>query len=191
MTTETTHLPRRQFHAQIAAALATAAGLTGQAASAQQAASPSVPANKTDEPLHDMSGFPTNWTGKEQVVMLLYPDFTALDLVGPQYMFGSLMGAKVHLVAKTMEPVMSDTKMAIMPTMTLDQCLKQLPEFDIFSVPGGTSGTLAVLRDAPMMDFVRECGRRSKLITSVCTGSVIFSKATAPLPTGSHVICYP
>jgi cyclohexyl-isocyanide hydratase len=177
MTTQNTHLPRRQFHSQMAAALATAAGLTSQASWAQPTASPAASTTPTNEPQHDMSGFPANWTGKEQVVMLLYPEFTALDLVGPQYMFASLMGAKVHLVAKTLEPVMSDTRMAIMPTMTMDQCLKQLPEFDIFCVPGGTNGTLAVLRDAPMMDFVREGGRRSKLITSVCTGSVILAGA--------------
>jgi cyclohexyl-isocyanide hydratase len=175
MTPSLSRLPRRQFHAEIAVALAAAAGLSSPASTAQTTSKPASGA--ADEPLHDMSGFPSDWTRKEQVVMLLYPDFTALDLVGPQYMFGSLMGAKVHLVAKTMEPVMSDTKMAIMPTMTLDQCLAQVPEFDIFSVPGGTSGTLAVLKDQQMMDFVRESGRRAKLITSVCTGSVILAGA--------------
>jgi hypothetical protein len=34
--------------------------------------------------------------------MMVYPRMTALDLIGPQYMFASLMGAKVHLVARSM-----------------------------------------------------------------------------------------
>ena len=32
--------------------------------------------------------------GGEQIAMLLYPGFTALDLVGPHYMFACMMGGK-------------------------------------------------------------------------------------------------
>jgi cyclohexyl-isocyanide hydratase len=39
---------------------------------------------KTTKPAHDMSGVPASWHGKEQIAMLLYPGFTALDLVGPK-----------------------------------------------------------------------------------------------------------
>ncbi len=42
---------------------------------------------------HDMINMPPTWAVKEQIAMLLYPGFTALDLIGPQYMFASLMGA--------------------------------------------------------------------------------------------------
>jgi putative intracellular protease/amidase len=46
--------------------------------------------------------------GKEQVAMLLYPGFTALDLVGPQYFFACMLGATVHLV--TTEPDLAPVK---------------------------------------------------------------------------------
>lgn len=36
--------------------------------------------------------------------MLLYPGFTAIDLVGPQYYMQGLLGSEVHLVAKTPAP---------------------------------------------------------------------------------------
>src|SRR5690348_7438742 len=45
----------------------------------------------------------------DHIAMLVYPKMTALDLIGPQYLFASLGGAKVHLVAKSLEPVTSDT----------------------------------------------------------------------------------
>ena len=51
-----------------------------------------------------------DWMGHETIAMLLYPRFTALDLFGPQHMFGNLMGAKVLLVAETADPVASDTR---------------------------------------------------------------------------------
>jgi putative intracellular protease/amidase len=70
--------------------------------------------------------------------MLLYPGFTALDLAAPQYAFSSIMGPPVLLVAKTKQPVVSDTGMAIVPTHTFAECPADLSL--IFS-PGGSDGT--------------------------------------------------
>ena len=53
--------------------------------------------------------------GKERVAMLVYPGFTALDLVGPHYFLACMMGATVQLVARTLEPMHSDLKLAVMP----------------------------------------------------------------------------
>lgn len=125
-------------------------------------------------PVHDMSAFPPQWTGSEQIAMLLYPGFTALDLVGPQYMLASLMGAEVHLVAKTMEPVLSDTQMAIVPTLDFEHCPRAL---DILFVPGGGQGTLDAMRDDATVDFIRERGLVAKQLASVCTGSLLLGQA--------------
>jgi putative intracellular protease/amidase len=123
---------------------------------------------------HDMSAMPASWTGKVQIGMLLYPGMTALDFVGPQYMFAGLMGAKVHHVAKTMAPVVSDTKIAISPTVTLARCPRDL---DILFVPGGGAGTIAAMQDAQILAFLADRGSRAKLITSVCTGSLVLGAA--------------
>ncbi|MDX2263723.1 MAG: DJ-1/PfpI family protein [Hyphomicrobiales bacterium] len=131
-------------------------------------------AHAAEAPPHDMSMTPKEWVGSEQIAMLMYPGFTALDLVGPQYMFGNLMGATVHLVAKTREPVMSDTKLAIAPSATLEECPRDL---DILFVPGGSSGTLSAMRDEAIMAFVKDRGKRAKYVTSVCTGSLILGAA--------------
>ena len=123
---------------------------------------------------HDMSAMPASWTGKEQIGMLLYPGMTALDFVGPQYMFAGLMGAKVHHVAKTMAPVVSDTQLALSPTVTLGRCPRDL---DILFVPGGGAGTIAAMQDAEVLAFLADRGRRAKLVTSVCTGSLVLGAA--------------
>lgn len=157
-------IERRSFLHAAAAALTTSPWLAhaGQDPSAQASSA------------HDMSAMPVSWTGKEQIGMLLYPGMTALDFVGPQHMFAGLMGAKVHHVAKTMAPVVSDTQLAILPTITLARCPRDL---DILFVPGGGAGTLATMQDAQILAFLADRGRRAKLVASVCTGSLVLGAA--------------
>ncbi len=149
-------------------------------ATAALAASPwlaragNAPAGQPITPGHDMSNMPPNWTGKEQIGMLLYPGFTALDFVGPQYMLAGLLGARVHHIAKTMAPVLSDTQLTIMPTMTFAEAPREL---DILFVPGGGQGTLDALRDDALLTFVSDRGSRAKWVTSVCTGSLVLGAA--------------
>ena len=157
--------PRRDFLRHLAAA-----GLAGSAAT-MHAAEPPTGGVRPD---HDMSAFPPSWTGKEQIAMLLYPGFTALDLVGPQYMLSSLMGAKVHLVARTLKPVRSDSGITVTPAMTLAQVPKDL---DILFVPGGSQGTLNAMNDPVLIRWIADRGRRAKLVASVCTGSMLLGQA--------------
>ncbi|QGM44780.1 DJ-1/PfpI family protein [Methylocystis heyeri] len=125
-------------------------------------------------PQHDMSSMPAHWHGKEKVVFLIYPGFTALDMVGPQYMFASLLGAKVEVVAKTLAPVRSDTGLTFTPSTRFEDAVG---DYDILCVPGGTQGTLAAIRDDATIAYVRDIGRKARFVTSVCTGSMILGAA--------------
>lgn len=113
--------------------------------------------------------------GGEQIAMLLYPGFTALDLVGP-YHFLSMPGATVHLVSnqKDLSPVASDLGLAIQPTMNISDCPRDLT---VLFVPGGTSGTLAAGRDPATLAFLHDRASRAEWITSVCTGSLVLGAA--------------
>jgi cyclohexyl-isocyanide hydratase len=124
-----------------------------------------------------------NEMGKLQqtAVLLLYPGMTALDLTGPQYVFASTMGMKVHLLAKTADPITTDTGLVIQPAGTFEQCPDDI---SVFFVPGGTTGTLAAIRDDETLAFVKACGERAEYVTSVCTGSLIL--AAAGLLDGYH-----
>jgi cyclohexyl-isocyanide hydratase len=114
--------------------------------------------------------------GEEQVAMLLYPGFTALDLVGPQFFFAGMMGATVHLVTTQpdLAPVHSDLGLAIAPTVTMANAPRDL---DVLFVPGGTEGTMDVMRREDVIAFVADRGSRAKHVTSVCTGSMILGQA--------------
>jgi putative intracellular protease/amidase len=138
-------------------------------ATAARAAPPFTPADG-----HDMTMAPADWTRHDQIAMLVYPRMTALDLIGPQYMFASLMGAKVHLVGKTLQPVTSDTGVTITPTATFADCPKDLT---VLFAPGGTQGTLDALEDHETRAFMADRGSRAAYVTSVCTGALILGAA--------------
>ncbi len=114
--------------------------------------------------------------GDEQIAMLIYPGFTALDLVGPYHFLSGMMGAKVHLVTNgsDLRPVASDMGLAIVPTLTLEACPQNLT---LLFTPGGTDGTLAAARDSRTIGFLRDRASRADYVTSVCTGALILGAA--------------
>ncbi|HEY6514996.1 MAG TPA: DJ-1/PfpI family protein [Steroidobacteraceae bacterium] len=119
------------------------------------------------------SQIPPGWIGHDVIAQLIYPNMTALDLVGPHYMLSLLMGAKVHLVAKTADPVTSDLGLTITPTTTFERCPRNLT---VLFAPGGT-GALSAAADPQTRAFIAERGSRAKYVTSVCTGSLILAAA--------------
>lgn len=130
--------------------------------------------NAERETGHDMNHVPPHWIGKEEIAFLIYPDFTALDMVGPHYMLTNLMGAKVHLVARTKEPVRSDTGLVFTPDKDFSDCPEAL---DVLCIPGGTVGTLRAIRDRATLGFVKSRGEKARFVTSVCTGSLVLAAA--------------
>lgn len=150
-------------------------GLTAFAAQiAAGAFSAPVAAHESSPRPHDMSGAPSSWRGRERIVFLIYPGFTALDMVGPHYMLTNLMGASTQVVAKSMEPVKSDTGLVFAPSARFEDAFT---EIDILCVPGGTAGTLAAMRDDATVAFIRKAGRKARFVTSVCTGSMLLGAA--------------
>lgn len=158
---------RTALVATMLASLASAAGAAAKGASGGDAKA-RVPAPGE----HDQ--MPAHWVQDNHVAMLIYPKMTALDMIGPQYMFASMMGAKVHLVAKTRDPVTSDTGVTIVPTASFDEVPKDLT---VLFAPGGTVGTLAAMEDEATRTFMADRGARARYVTSVCTGSLILGAA--------------
>ena len=152
--------------AALALALA-AGGLSTSLSAAQTGGEPAPPA-------HDMSVMPAHWMGTEKIAFLIYPDFTALDMVGPHYMLTNLMGATTHIVAKAKTPVRSDTGLVFLPSADFGDCPTDL---DILCVPGGSTGTLNAIRDEATLRFLQDRGSRARFITSVCTGSLLLAAA--------------
>ena len=135
---------------------------------------------------------PAHWTGKEQIAFLIYPEFTALDMVGPHYMLTGLMGATTHVVAKTREIVKSYTGLMFQPSASFDDCPADL---DILCVPGGASGTLAAMQDEPTIRFLKDRGSRAKFchigLHGLARSSVpqVCFQDTGPPPIGLQSRC--
>jgi putative intracellular protease/amidase len=110
----------------------------------------------------------------DHIAMLVYPGMTALDVIGPQSMFASIIGGQVHLVARTLEPVTSDTGVTLMPTATFETCPDRLA---VLFAPGGTEGTFAAMQDPRTRAFMADRGAQAGYVTSVSTGSLILAAA--------------
>ncbi|MFZ4829025.1 MAG: DJ-1/PfpI family protein [Phototrophicaceae bacterium] len=108
------------------------------------------------------------------LAILLYPEFTALDVFGPYHMFINLMGEKTHLVARTKDPVIADSGVRVLPDLTFEECPQDLL---VICVPGGTAGTLRAMQDEDLLDFLRSRGKSAQWVASVCTGSLILAAA--------------
>jgi cyclohexyl-isocyanide hydratase len=103
--------------------------------------------------------------------MLMFPDFTHLDLVGPHAAWGADMD--IELVWKDLDPVATDTGMRIVPTSTFTTCPEQI---DILFVPGGF-GTARAAAEPGVLRFLADRGRHARYVTSVCTGSILLGAA--------------
>lgn len=116
--------------------------------------------------------------GSEKIAILVYPEFTALDALGPQYPLSGMMGATVRFVAKSMDAVPCEGAslggFCVKPHLTFANCPKDL---DLLLVPGGLKGTLEALQDPATLRFIAERGSLAKMVGSVCTGSVLLAAA--------------
>lgn len=114
----------------------------------------------------------------EQIAILVYPEFTALDALGPHYFLAGMMGAKVRFVAKTLDLVpcegASKGGFCVKPNLTFADCPEQL---DLLLVPGGLTGTFAAIEDKATINFLKSRAATTKLVGSVCTGSLVLGAA--------------
>ena len=114
---------------------------------------------------------------------LLFPNLTQLDLTGPAQVLSRIPGAKVHLIWKSIEPILTDVGFTINPTTTFADC----PQLDVICVPGG-SGINEQMVDQETLNFLRHQSQHAKYITSVCNGSLIL--AAAGLLVGYKSACH-
>lgn len=117
------------------------------------------------------------------LVMLVYPQLTQLDLTGPLEVFSRFKQLTVHLVWKTLDPVEDAGGLRILPSVTMADC----PQADILFVPGGP-GQVTLMEDADTLTFLKQQAEQAGYITSVCTGSLVL--AAAGVLTGYRATCH-
>ncbi|MEM8723007.1 MAG: DJ-1/PfpI family protein [Cyanobacteria bacterium P01_G01_bin.39] len=115
---------------------------------------------------------------------LVYADVVQLDIMGVYQILSFSSDAKLHLVAKSLNPLVSNEGLIITPTTTLDSC----PKLDVICVPGGGMGQIEVMKDRDLLSFLQQQSSTAKYTTSVCTGSLIL--AAANLLQGYKATCH-
>ncbi|MCP6758263.1 MAG: DJ-1/PfpI family protein [Fischerella sp. CENA71] len=105
--------------------------------------------------------------------LVIYPDMFQLDITGPHQVFSLMPNTSVLLLSKSLEPVVSNGGLSILPDTTFDEC----PQLDVLCVPGGSFGTVQAMENTEVLAFLQKYGNTTKYITAVCTGSLILAAA--------------
>jgi cyclohexyl-isocyanide hydratase len=105
-----------------------------------------------------------------KIAYVIYPDLTALDLVGPYEVISRWPEAEVHFVASSLEPVRSDRGLTLLPTDTPET----LPDPDLILVPG-SGNPLPVLEDQVLLDWLAKAAPKCQWTVSICTGASLYA----------------
>ena len=111
------------------------------------------------------------------VAIALFEGAEELDFVGPWEVLAAWRylhpdEASVRLVGDTLDPVTCAKGMRILPEATWDD----LEAVDVLVYPGGL-GTRAKLGDENVRSRLRTMSESGTLMTSVCTGALVFADA--------------
>jgi len=107
-----------------------------------------------------------------KIAYVIYPEFTALDLVGPYEVISRWPGVEVHFVASASGPVRTDCGLTVLPTDTTES----LTDPDLMVVPG-SGNPLPVLGDQVLIDWLAVTAPQCQWTASVCTGASLYAAA--------------
>jgi transcriptional regulator GlxA family with amidase domain len=132
-------------------------------------------------------------TDVRHIGILLFDQVEELDAVGPWEALAVWTrnwpgdGWAVSMIAHDRQPVLCANGLSILPHHTLDSA----PALDVLIHPGG-QGTRALIRDAEHLAWTRRQRAQVPLLTSVCTGSLVYAAAglLAGRPATTHRSCF-
>ena len=104
--------------------------------------------------------------------MVLFPNFTQLDLTAPFEVFLRVPQAKIFFLSTDLQPIYTDKEFAVLPNCTFSDC----PDLDILFVGGGW-GTGQIMEDERYINFLKQQGKVVTYVTSVCTGALVLAAA--------------
>ena len=108
-----------------------------------------------------------------QTVIPLFPQFTALDAIGPYEVLQRIPEIDITFIGHEVGLVRSDSGML---AIQVDGTFEDFPTPDLIVFPGGP-GTRALMTDERVLNWVRTAHKTTKFTTSVCTGSLVFAAA--------------
>jgi transcriptional regulator GlxA family with amidase domain len=120
------------------------------------------------------------------VGILIFDRVEVLDFAGPFEVFSRVRLTpgiesrrseesapfSVFTVARFRTPIRTTGGLEVVPRFSFDD----VPRIDLLVVPGGF-GTRALLEDGEVLGWIRRAASSSRLVASVCTGSLLLAKA--------------
>src|SRR5262245_51936844 len=107
-----------------------------------------------------------------QVGAILFEGFELLDFFGPLEMFGLLQeDARITVIAEKTGSVKSSGG----PSAIAEATMADSQGFDVLLIPGGI-GTRREIRNPPFMTELTRLTEASKVVATVCTGSLLLAK---------------
>jgi putative intracellular protease/amidase len=110
---------------------------------------------------------------KTTIGLVLYPKFTALDIVGPFQTLVDVPGLDVFFVAEAAGPVADHTGRLV---LLASHAFSEIDALDIVVVPGGFADRV-LDEDDPVVQFIKRIHPTTQWTTSVCTGSIFLAHA--------------
>jgi transcriptional regulator GlxA family with amidase domain len=112
------------------------------------------------------------------IAIALFDGAEELDWAGPWEVLAAWSeqwpddGVEVFTLARSSDPVTCAKGLRVLP----DQKWETAPPFDVLVYPGGR-GTRRELKDEAVLDWLRGARERGALLTSVCTGALVYAAA--------------
>jgi transcriptional regulator GlxA family with amidase domain len=108
-----------------------------------------------------------------QIAIPLFPQFTALDGIGPYEVLQRIPEFDVIFVGHERGEVRSENGFL---GITRDATFEEVPTPEVVVFPGGV-GTRALMNDERVLQWVQHAHATSTFTTSVCTGSLVLGAA--------------
>jgi transcriptional regulator GlxA family with amidase domain len=114
-----------------------------------------------------------------RIAIALFPDVEELDFAGPWEVLAywaravAPPGWDVVTVAATTEPLRCAKGLRVVPDMTLHE----VGPLSVFVMPGGIGTRRLLASDDPLHTALRALHERGTLMTSVCTGALVYAAA--------------
>ncbi|MGI9606448.1 MAG: DJ-1/PfpI family protein [Acidimicrobiales bacterium] len=108
-----------------------------------------------------------------QTVIPLFPQFTALDGIGPYEVLQRIPDVDITFIGHELGPVRSDNGML---AIHVDGTFEDHPSPDLIVFPGGT-GTRVLMTDERVLGWLQSAHQTTTFTTSVCTGSLVLAAA--------------
>lgn len=107
-----------------------------------------------------------------KIAILLFDNFTALDVVGPYEVLSKVPNSRIYFVAETVGAYKDSKGLQIIADSSFDS----LPTADIIVLPGGF-GIDAILNNSRVINWVKGVHAQSKWTVSVCSGALLLGAA--------------